>query len=82
MKHALLLIAIVSAPAFADWSNPLETNEQARQRQSAENYDTYHSRQDRILPPTYERPLGDHMQRGVDRPGYAPVYQPRDFLRD
>lgn len=79
---ALLIAIIVSAPAFAGWDNPLETKEQARQRQSSENYETNQSRQNRMLPPTYERPLGDPMQRGVERPAYAPVYPPRDYLRD
>lgn len=81
MKYALFL-ALIATNAAADWNNPLETREQARQRQSAENYEAYRSRDNRMLPPTYERPLGDPMQRGVERPGYAPVYQPRYFLRD
>lgn len=71
------LITMMSAPALAD-RNPLETVDQARQRQSAENYDTYKRADNPLLPPTYSRPLGDTEQRGVDRPGYvapAPAYR-------
>lgn len=72
------LITMMSAPALAD-RNPLETVDQARQRQSAENYETYKRADNPLLPPTYSRPLGDTEQRGVERPGYvapAPAYKP------
>lgn len=79
-QTALLLMILVPTLAAAQADrNPLETVEQARQRQSAENYQTYR-RNDSQLPPSYNRPLGDPEQRGVERPGYVsppPVYQPR-----
>lgn len=80
MKSSLLLLVMLtSAGAIAGDYRPLETVDQARQRQSAENYDTYRRQDNTLLPPSYSRPLGDTEQRGVERPGYAapaPVYQP------
>lgn len=76
---AFAVAMLTTFSASAD-RNPLETVDQARQRQSAENYES-HKRQDNpLLPPSYSRPLGDTEQRGVDRPGYvapAPTYRPQ-----
>lgn len=74
-----LLMLLISSLAYAQQHNPLETIDQARQRQSAENYDTYRSRGNDAPLGGYNRPLGDPEVRGVERPGYvapAPVYQP------
>ena len=67
---ATLLIATSSLVAAADW-RPFETTDQARQRQSAENYDTYRARGNDAPLGGYNRPLGDSEVRGVERPGYV-----------
>lgn len=81
MKAAsALLLLLISSLACAQQNNPLETIDQARQRQSAENYDTYRNRGNDAPLGGYNGPLGDVEQRGVERPGYvapAPVYQPQ-----
>lgn len=80
MKTGIAVLALaLSSSAFAQSHSPLETVDQARQRQSAENYEAARNRDNQLLPPSYSRPLGDVEQRGVERPGYAspgPGYQP------
>jgi hypothetical protein len=75
---AIALVAL-SASAFADDWKPLETVDQARQRQSAENYETYRNRGNEAPLGGYNQPLGSPSVPGVERPGYvapAPIYQP------
>lgn len=87
---ALLIIALAST-ANAQSRNPLETFDQARQRQSAENYETYRRHGNEAPLGGYNRALGDPPAQGVERPGYVtsqPAYQPsqpnhnRDDWRD
>jgi hypothetical protein len=81
MKIAISIAAVVLASsAFAQTYRPLETTDQARQRQSSENYDTYRNRGNDAPLGGYNRPLGDPDVRGVERPGYvspSPTYQPQ-----
>ena len=74
-----LTAGLFSQVATARERNPLETVEQARQRQSSENYQTYERRENRALPPVYQQPLGSPSVYGVDRPGYT---LPRESWRD
>lgn len=79
LSIAVAVFAFSMAAVAADRS-PLETTDQARQRQSAENYDTYRRQDNQLLPPSYQQPLGSPSIQGVERPGYiypAPVYQPQ-----
>ena len=74
---ALLMISLASV-ANAQSRNPLDTTDQARQRQSAENYETYRKHGNEAPLGGYNRPLGDPPVSGVERPGYVtppPVYQ-------
>lgn len=79
MKIVMSIAAVLLASsAFAQTYRPLETTDQARQRQSAENYNTYRDRGSEAPMGGYSRPLGDVEQRGVDRPGYispSPAYR-------
>ena len=80
---ALAVLLTASNLSTAEW-RPLETTDQARQRQSAENYDTYKARGS--TPPLggYSRPLGDLEVRGTERPGYntPQPYPPRPAYGD
>ena len=76
---AIIFAASLSAPTFAADHNPLETTDQARQRQSAENYETQRRQENPLLPPTYQQPLGSPSVPGIERPGYVspqPAYHP------
>lgn len=70
--HIAIAFFAFSVAANATDKNPLETVDQARQRQSAENYETYKKQDNPLLPPSYQRPIGDPSVQGVDRPGYTP----------
>lgn len=75
MKDSLVLIALaaaVSLPAYA-W-NPLETTDEARQRHSAERYDTYRNNGYQAPLGGYQEKLGDPAPYGTDRPGYSSPY--------
>lgn len=76
MNRMILTISLlaISSVAVAD-SNPIETVDQARQRQSAENYQQHQQQDNRLVPPTYQQPLGSPTVQGVDRPGYNSGYQ-------
>jgi hypothetical protein len=79
-RSVLLLMTLASTLAYADRNNPMETVEQARQRQSTENYETYRRQDNQLLPPSYQQPLGSPSVYGVERPGYvspSPSYQPQ-----
>jgi hypothetical protein len=72
MKILVVLItATFSVNSLAGGWNPLETRDQARQRQSNENYQTYQKQDNNLIPPSYNRPLGDIQQPNVQRPGYV-----------
>lgn len=85
MKY-IIVVAVValSLPAFAADNNLLETTDQARQRLSAENYDTYRQRggDNQLLPPSYQQPLGSPSTYGVERPGYVSPYQSPSYSSD
>lgn len=71
-RSAILILAFAPAVSVAsDW-RPLETHDQARERQSAENYQRYEQQENRLLPPSYQQPLGSPTVYGAERPGYAP----------
>jgi hypothetical protein len=79
MRSIALLLLFASSLAGAADYRPFETTDQARQRQSAENYDTYRNNGNQPPLGGYSRPLGDVEQRGVERPGYTSpgsTYQP------
>ena len=72
MKGLIVLFALailVSLPAFA--GNPYETVDQARQRHSVENYDTYKKNGNRAPLGGYKESLGDPAPYGTERPGYT-----------
>lgn len=76
MKALALLMIVLATSAQAFETNQFETHDQARQRQSAENYDAYKKQGNRWeIPPTYQGPLGG-TDRGVERPGYNERYDP------
>lgn len=85
MKYAIATVLLASSlSAIAGDNNLLETTDEARQRQSAENYDTYRKQDNPLLPPSYQRPLGDASVQGVERPGYIspqPTYQQPSYGR-
>lgn len=78
MKALALLLIAISTSAQAGGGlfekNQFETHDQARQRQSAENYDAY-QRSGNEIPPAYQGPLGG-TDRGTERPGYNERYGP------
>lgn len=82
MKYLIAAALFASSmTAIAADNNLLETTDQARQRHSAENYETYRQRggENQLLPPSYQQPLGRPSVQGVERPGYVspqPTYQP------
>ena len=63
------LFTLVFSEASAQYRNPLETIDQARQRHSSERY----QRQQRSGTPLggYREKLGDVAPRGTERPGYT-----------
>lgn len=78
MKHLLALIALPALCATAAAQStyrPLETIDEARQRQSSQNYETYERRGHSAPLGGYQERLGDPPQRGVERPGYN-SYEP------
>lgn len=78
MKHIVMLFMLSAATAAqaGDWK-PLETTEEARQRQSAERYEVYRDRSQEAPLGGYRDRLGGPAPYGTDRPGYnEPVYQP------
>ncbi len=73
MKKSILLFAIamcVSATASAEW-RPFETTDEARQRHSAERYETYRNNGYRAPLGGYSEKLGDPAPYGTERPGYT-----------
>ena len=70
MKTIIVLIAVLMAsPVFANFYL-LETTDQARQRRSAENYETYKENSYQAPLGGYSQELGSPSPRGTDRPGY------------
>lgn len=53
---------------------PLETIDEARERRSAENYNTYRDNRRQAPLGGYNEPLGSPSPRGTERPGYSPPY--------
>ena len=77
MKAIALLLIALATSANAEGlfeKNQFETHDEARQRQSAENYDAYKNHRG-ALPPSYQGPLGA-TERGAERPGYNERYDP------
>lgn len=83
MKYALAAVLLASSLSASAGNNRLlETTDEARQRQSAENYEAYKKQDNPLLPPSYQRPLGDASTQGVERPGYVsprPSYQSKSW---
>lgn len=75
MKVFALILFVLATPALAGSlfeKNQFETHDQARQRQSAENYDAYKKRDTRWeIPPAYQGSAP-----GAERPGYNERYDP------
>lgn len=78
MKHIVALcLLLAAAPVQAgDWK-PLETTDEARQRQSAERHEIYQDRGKEAPLGGYRDRLGDPAPYGTERPGYnEPIYRP------
>ena len=81
MKAIALLLIALATSAHAGGGlfekNQFETHDEARQRQSAENYDAYKSGQNNRweIPPTYQGQSGATVP-GAERPGYNERYDP------
>jgi hypothetical protein len=75
MRNTRSLIAIVlvglMGNAKADNWRPFETTDEARQRHSAENYQTYKNNGYQAPLGGYQERLGDPAPRGTERPGYT-----------
>lgn len=75
MSKVPSLIAVVlfglMGNASADNRRPFETTEEARQRHSAENYQTYKNNGYQAPLGGYQERLGDPAPRGTERPGYT-----------
>lgn len=71
MLKTLLTIALALPLTAAAQYRPLETKDEARQRHSAERYETYRSRGNSAPLGGYPERLGDPAPRGTERPGYT-----------
>jgi len=67
---AVVLVGVMGNASADNW-RPLETTEEARQRHSAENYQTYKNNGDQAPLGGYQERLGDPAPRGTERPGYT-----------
>ena len=89
MKHIIALLTVYFVTAFttvqaapADaWqpsvsTRPLETIDEARQRHSAERYETYRRHGHEAPLGGYSERFGDPAPRGTELPGYNPIYRP------
>lgn len=70
---SVVAIALVCLSGYANAQNwrPFETTEEARQRHSAENYETYKNNGYQAPLGGYSERLGDLAPRGTERPGYT-----------
>jgi len=72
LSMAILLVLFFAGQALA-W-DPFETKDEARQRHSAQNYDTYKNNNNRAPLGGYSSPLGDSAPAGTEYPGMRPGY--------
>lgn len=66
-----LVLAVLVAPTWAQGWRPFETRDEARQRHSAERYETYKSRGYQAPLGGYSERLGDPAPWGTERPGFV-----------
>lgn len=72
LTAALVALTVHAGAASADLSRPFETRDEARQRHSAENYQTFERNRYQAPLGGYNERLGDPAPRGTERPGYTP----------
>lgn len=73
MRSYIACSIILLAPSIV-LAQPYETIEQARQRQSADNYTTYRQNNNQAPLGGYNEKLGDPSPMGTDRPGMINSY--------
>ena len=78
-RTILFLLAMLPFAASAQY-NPLETTDQARQRQSVQRHDVYRDRGDQVPLGGYSERLGDPAPRGTASPGYVQPAPSRNSL--
>lgn len=66
----ILIFWIATAWAQGSWQ-PFETTNEARQRHSAERYQTYKEHNYQAPLGGYSEPLGDRAPAGTERPGFT-----------
>ncbi len=75
----ILIFSVSFAWAQEPW-HPLETTDEARQRHSAERYETYEQHGYQAPLGGYHEPLGDRAPYGTERPGFTSPKEENPYL--
>jgi hypothetical protein len=71
MRFIIAMLAAVLLNSAAYAQSLMETQDEARQRHSAENYQQYERNNNSAPLGGYNERLGDSAPRGTERPGYV-----------
>jgi hypothetical protein len=83
MRKALIIVFILAISVSLAWAQggrPFETRDEARQRHSAERYETYKNHGYQAPLGGYSEPLGDPAPWGTDKPGFVSPGQGQSSL--